>query len=160
METRCDLVERFWRGPVVDVGIGSGAFLTTRTRVAASAARDRGYDINRAGYRWLLERKLYCNPYTFEFYAVTMWDVLEHIEDFGSLLANVRRWVFLCLPIFQDQEHALRSKHFRPDEHCWYFTEPGLVHVMGLHGFELKHSDDRESRRGREDILSFVFRRR
>jgi len=129
--------------------------------MAAGAAHDCGYDINVAGRLWLQDHGCYRNPYTYEFVdAVTMWDVLEHIEDFGPLLNNVRQWVFLSLPIFRDQEHTLRSKHFRPDEHYWYFTAPGLQHVMGLHGFELKHSDDRESRRGREDILSFVFRRR
>ena len=158
METRCDLVERFWRGAIVDVGIGSGAFLSERLK--CGHRKDKGYDINVVGYHWLCKHGYWFNPYVASVDVATLWDVLEHIEDFGPLLANVRQWVFLAVPIFRDQEHALRSKHFRPDEHCWYFTAPGLQHVMGLHGFELKHSDDRESRRGREDILSFVFRRR
>ena len=28
------------------------------------------------------------------FDAVSLWDVLEHIPDFQSLLANVREWLF------------------------------------------------------------------
>ena len=39
----------------------------------------------------------------------------------------VERLVFLCLPLFTGPEHVLRSKHFRPEEHCWYWTRDGLL---------------------------------
>jgi len=38
-----------------------------------------------------------------------------------------------ALPIFEGLQDVLRSKHFKPGEHVWYFTEPGLPeqHAVG-----------------------------
>lgn len=102
---------------------------------------------------------LFIDPYKVACRAVTLWDVLEHIPDYPALLANVREWLFLSLPIFRDAEHVLRSKHFRPDEHCWYWTRDGLVHAMKQCGFALKSESRIETELGREDIGTFAFRR-
>jgi hypothetical protein len=90
---------------------------------------------------------------------MTLWDVLEHIPDYRPLLANVRQWLFVSLPIFRDAEHVLRSKHFRTDEHCWHFSRNGLVYAMKLCGFALVSESSFETDLGREDIGSFAFRR-
>lgn len=90
---------------------------------------------------------------------MTLWDVLEHIEDFPAVIANVRDWLFLSLPIFRDADHALRSKHFKPNEHCWYFTRDGLVAAMSMCGFALVSESRVETELGREDIGTFAFRR-
>ena len=91
--------------------------------------------------------------------AISLWDVLEHIPDFQALLANVREWVFVSIPIFRDAEHVLRSKHFKPEEHCWYFTRDGLVLAMKQCGFGLISASAIETDLGREDIGTFAFRR-
>ena len=111
MQARFDFVERHHKGRLVDVGIGSGAFIELRRRRKRTTW---GYDVNPAGIRWLEERALLVDPYLVSFEAMSLWDVLEHIPDFQSLLANVSEWLFLSLPIFRDAEHALRSKHFKP----------------------------------------------
>jgi hypothetical protein len=85
--------------------------------------------------------------------------VLEHIPDFQSLLANVNDWLFLSLPIFRDAGHALRSKHFRPEEHYWYFTRDGLTFAMKMCGFVLVSESMIETELGREDIGTFAFKR-
>src|SRR5262245_67433 len=124
MQARHNFVERHYRGSLIDVGIGCGAFIelrNSRRRVTY------GYDVNPAGVEWLEQRKLLVDPYLVRFQAVTLWDVLEHIHDFQSLLINVDDWVFLSLPIFIDMHHALGSKHFIPAEHCCYFTRDGLI---------------------------------
>jgi len=90
---------------------------------------------------------------------MTLWDVLEHIPNYQLLLANVREWLFVSLPIFRDAEHVLRSKHFRPTEHCWYFTRDGLVYAMKQCGFELVAESTFETDLGREDIGTFAFQR-
>ena len=156
MQARCNFVEQHYRGALVDVGIGSGAFIEARR------SRHRttyGYDVNPAGIAWLEQRMLLVDPHLVSFDAVTLWDVLEHIPDFQSLLANVKDWVFASLPIFRDAEHALGSKHFKPDEHCWYFTRDGLVAAMNLCGFALVSESNVETELGREDIGTFAFRR-
>jgi hypothetical protein len=62
-------------------------------------------------------------------------------------------------PIYENSEHILRSKHFRKDEHCWYWTEQGLITFMRHYGFEVVESNRMESDIGREDIGTFVFKR-
>jgi len=156
MRARINFVEQHYRGTLIDVGVGSGAFIELR--------QDRrrptyGYDVNPVGIEWLEDRKLFVDPHMVMFDAATLWDVLEHIPDFQSLIANVREWLFLSLPIFRDAEHALRSKHFRPEEHCWYFTRDGLVAAMGMCGFGLVTESNIETDLGREDIGTFAFRR-
>jgi hypothetical protein len=156
MRARVEFVERHYRGPLIDVGIGSGAFIELRRERRRTTY---GYDVNPIGIEWLEQRMLLVDPYLVSFDAMTLWDVLEHIPDFQSLLANVRDWLFLSLPIFRDAEHALRSKHFRPDEHCWYFTRDGLVTAMNMCGFALVSESAVETDLGREDIGTFAFRR-
>jgi hypothetical protein len=156
MNARFNFVERHYRGTLIDVGIGSGAFIELR---CARRRTTYGHDVNPAGIAWLDERKLLVDPHLVSFDAVTLWDVLEHIPDFQSLLANVKEWVFTSLPIFRDAEHVLRSKHFKPDEHCWYFSRDGLVFAMKQCGFVLVSESKVETDLGREDIGTFAFRR-
>ena len=155
MMARCDFVDSHYQGALVDVGIGSGAFIERRSHQRTTW----GYDVNPAGVKWLEERKLFVDPYRCPFDAMTLWDVLEHIPYYPPLLANVRKWLFVSLPIFRDAEHVLRSKHFRPAEHCWYFTREGLVFAMKLCGFALVSESAVETELGREDIGTFAFRR-
>src|SRR5262245_48915026 len=103
MQARFNFVEQHYRGTLIDVGIGSGAFIELRQ---GRRRQTYGYDVNPAGIEWLEERKLFVDPHLVAFDAITFWDVLEHIPDFQSLLANVNDWVFLSLPIFRDAEHA------------------------------------------------------
>jgi hypothetical protein len=151
-ESRVDLVNRHWDGPVVDVGIGCGAFVDARQRT-------RGYDINPCGVQWLLERELFCNPYSEPVEAVTLWDVLEHIWDFDRLLARVSARVFVSLPVFSGPCEVLSSKHYREDEHFWYFTSFGFLKVMRSLGWVSLEHNEVETRLGREGIASFAFAR-
>ena len=146
-------MDRHWDDlPVVDIGIGAGAFVQAR-------ANTRGYDVNPAGVQWLRERDLYCDPYSEAVAAITLWDVLEHIPDFDRLLARVTSRVFVSMPVFGGPKEVLTSKHFRPDEHCWYFTSFGFLAVMRMLGWELLEHNEEESRLGRDGIASFAFQR-
>jgi hypothetical protein len=150
-ESRIHWVMTFYRGPLCDIGIGGGRF------VAEYGAT--GFDVNQDAATWLRVRRAWRNPYEEAVDAVSFWDSLEHIHDPSPLLRNVRSWVFMSLPVFEGPEHVLRSKHFRKDEHCWYFTERGLVDFMREHGFELVGNSVMEQLAGREDIRSYAFHR-
>jgi hypothetical protein len=150
---RMALVRQYCTGDVVDVGIGCGSF------VWAMQGQARGYDISQAAVRWLMQHDLFRDPYKHGCYAATFWDSLEHIENFPALLARVRSFVFMSLPIFDGPEHVLRSRHYRKDEHCWYFTEGGLTNLMARLGWTLIESNDAETKAGRDGIGSFAFRR-
>jgi hypothetical protein len=154
---RVALVDTYTRGLVLDVGIGSGHFVDVRTRCRRVTF---GYDVNPAGVEWLKRRGLFLDPCeSLSVPAVTLWDVLEHLPEPAELLKRVSGYVFACLPIFRDREHALSSKHFRPDEHRWYWTRPGLIRWMEGLGFELRAELWTEIELGREDIETFAFRR-
>ena len=146
------LVGKYWVGEVVDIGIGGGKFVAERPAT-------RGFDVNPSAVDWLKTRGAWCDVYEEKFDAACFWDCLEHIHDPAPILANVRLFVFVSVPIFDGPEHVLRSKHFKRAEHCWYHTHDGLRHFMRLFGFEMIYSDRREEACGREGIESAVFKR-
>jgi hypothetical protein len=154
MQARTDLVRRFHGdGWLVDVGIGSGHFLETR------GAGTFGYDVNPIAIRWLLDRDLWWDPYARDPEAVTLWDVLEHMKRPENLLSCVKRLAFVSIPIFENRDHALRSKHYKPGEHLFYFSRDGLLKWAGKQGFRMALENRMESDLGREGIATFVFER-
>lgn len=150
--SRIGLVDRHYRGPLIDVGIGGGRFVEDRPGTY-------GYDVNPLAVEWLQTAGAYWNPYKCPCEAASFWDSLEHIHRPDVLLRNVSGWVFGSMPIYMDAEHILRSKHFRKDEHCWYFTRAGLERFMARLGFALREWNTMEQDAGREDIHSFAFER-
>lgn len=141
---------------LVDVGIGCGHFVEERGKAGAPTF---GYDVNPRGVQWLKERGLWRDPYVAPLSAVSLWDVLEHVETPELFISRVSVWLFVSIPIFSSREHVLRSKHFKPGEHCWYFTRDGLVRWMKDRGFDLVSESWIETILGREDIGTFAFRR-
>lgn len=154
---RCEVVSRHWGGGVLDVGIGSGAFLMARR--AEGIETDKGADINPAGLDWLRERGM-LSDLAAGCEAATFWDSLEHMERPDKALDRVSRIAFVSLPIFRDAAHVLRSKHFRPDEHFWYWTRAGFIAFADRCGFDVIEHNTMESLAGREDIETFVLERR
>ena len=108
---------------------------------------------------WLHANGRYKHP-NFGWPAMTFWDSLEHIPDPEAALKNVGDWAFVSMPIYKDQADCLKSKHFKPGEHIWFFTDWGFIDWMDRQGFEMMERNDIESKLGREGILSYAFRRR
>lgn len=138
------------KASLIDVGIGCGQFVESRPGTV-------GYDVNPVGIAWLKERGLFRDPYDAHFDAMTFWDSLEHIARPSVILSQCRGLVFMSIPIFTDKAHVLRSRHFRPDEHYWYFTQRGLVAWMAAEGFRRIGHSMIETFLGREDIQTFAF---
>jgi len=152
---RSQFVDMHYRGAVVDIGIGCGTFINRRGRLNTS-----GYDVGSKSISWLKDQDLWTDPYECSSVsAITCWDSLEHIRDYRPLLSKVSKWAFMSVPIFVDCYHASRSKHFRPEEHWWYFTNDSIVSMMALHGFKLVSQSSMEQVIGREDINCYAFSR-
>ena len=149
---RLGLVGEYFNGDAVDVGIGGGRFVEDRPRT-------RGFDVNPEAVAWLKGTGRWCDPYAGPVDAATFWDSLEHIHDPRALLSNVRYYAFVSCPIFRGPEHVLRSRHFRRDEHVWYFTPEGIRWFMEAQGFLMVEHNAMEQDCGREDIGTFVFAR-
>lgn len=156
-EARIELVARHWRGELVDVGIGCGDFVAARTE--ATGALTLGCDVNPLAIDWLNARCLWLDPAHESVAAASFWDSLEHIPQPDLILANVRQFVFVSLPIFADVAHVLRSKHYRKDEHCWYWTRAGFLAWMAAQGWQPVEHNVMETALGREDIETFAFKR-
>jgi len=157
---RVDLVNKYLGEMdhiITDVGIGDGAFM----KEAVFFGRDKvyGYDVNPWAVEKLIKESRW-RDLTKEYtrYA-TFWDSLEHIPDPRKILARVLDGCFVSIPIFDDAEHVLRSKHYKKNEHFWYFTKDGFIEYMQRAGFELLEYNRMESDIGREDIGTFVFKR-
>ena len=154
---RTNFVDRHWKGNVIDVGIGCGSFILRRTTTGRPT---KGFDVSPAAVAWLNVQNLFQSPYTDQgVNAITLWDVLEHLPNPGELIRCVNGWVFVSIPIFENAEHVLRSKHFRQDEHRWYFTHDGLIEWFLSHGFVNVEFATDETMMGREDIVTYAFTR-
>lgn len=147
---RIDLVNKYIFKELLDIGIGSGAFIK-------QIKNGYGFDINPHAVKWLKEEKRYLDPRPID--AITFWDSLEHIHNPSILLKYANKYVFISTPIYVDEYHIYKSKHFRPDEHCWYFTKDGLKNFMSNFEFACIEYSTIETELGREDIGSFVFKR-
>lgn len=156
-ESREAFVEANYSGPLVDVGIGCGDFITYRNSLGKPTF---GNDINPVGVKWLKDNNLFVDPWLAPVKAASFWDVIEHVEDHELLLANIRECFFVSVPIFLDQYDVLRSKHYRRDEHYWYWTRKSVKSYFSNFGFDCTAEDNFETVLGRESIGSFVFRRR
>lgn len=150
-KARVRMVRRHHGGDLIDIGIGGGRFLEESGAF--------GFDVNADAVRWLKERGRFLDPYAGKIPAITCWDSLEHIPNPEGLLAQVVDWVFVSMPIYQDQADCLASKHFKLGEHLWYWTQNGLISWFARLGFGCVEINQEESDIGREGITSFAFRR-
>jgi hypothetical protein len=154
-DARLTLMRRHWQGPIVDVGIGGGLFVSACLEFTPAS----GWDVNPEAIRWLFERGMLCDPRAGRVPAVTMWDSIEHMADPTEILDNVESWAFVSTPVYRDADDVMGSKHYKPGEHLWYFSEIGLVMFMKKHGFRLVEANGVENALGREAIGSYAFRR-
>lgn len=156
-EARLNIVSSFLPADaqVVDFGIGSGAFIKARKNTV-------GYDINPFGVGWLKQHGLF---YDLSWESAVMqnacfWDSLEHVKDPWGMLQRVLGYAFVTVPIFENADHVLRSKHFRKDEHYWYWTRLGFRAFAEECGFVCVYQTTMEQDFGREDVMTFVLLRK
>lgn len=153
-EGRVALVKRYvGAGRVCDVGIGSGDFIKHRPNTY-------GFDVNPVAIEWLKRNDLWMVSFDY-FSSFTFWDVIEHCPTPEDYLKRVplHGLAFFSIPVFADLKRVRESKHYRPNEHLYYWTEAGFLEWMLDHGFRVLERTDFETEAGRESIVSFAFRR-
>lgn len=144
-------------GMVLDIGIGSGAFI--------NAARENGFscwgfDVNPEAVKYLQDRGLYyASPKGFD--VLTFWDSIEHIDEPAIWFEGLRSGglVLVSVPIFGDLRRVRESKHYKPGEHLYYWTRDGFIDWMSQYGFRWIEYNTHESEIGRDSIASFAFKK-
>ncbi len=157
---RCALVKRhIEKGTnVFDIGACTGAFMRAAT---AEGYWLFGFDVIPEVVSRLKEENRYTEDVT-KFEAITMWDSIEHMRDpDGSWLSKIKKdaHLFISVPIMPDIESVRSSKHYKPGEHLYYWTQEGFINWMALYGFALVEVSDHEVKAGRQDIGAFVFKK-
>lgn len=136
-----------------DVGPGACQFV--------EATDACGFDVNPATNAHLQRIGRYVNPeLTARYDVLTFWDSLEHIpaKELDDLLSRARACA-VSMPVYDDREHVLLSRHFKPAEHFHYFTDEAFVRFMADRGFRLLGRSNFESVLGRDGILTYAFER-
>lgn len=147
------LMPRVPSGRLLDVGCSSGHFL--------KVALDHGYDIHgvepnpemaKFATESLKLPKIQCGTLHAAHYpdasfdAVTLWDVLEHVEDPGGILEEVRRvlrpggWVFAYTENFESFNVFVTGKYSEmvaPDVHLRHYTPEAFRRQFERAGFEV-----------------------
>ncbi len=151
-KARIGLVKEFYDSDyLIDIGIGGGIFVEQTGFL--------GYDVSDEAVKWLRKMDSYADPYECNPDAITCWDSLEHIPEPEALISQVRKFVFVSMPIYKNKADCLSSKHYKPGEHIHYWTHEGLIKWFEKRGFVCMEYNDIESHLGREGIISYVFQR-
>jgi len=156
---RMQYVNRFAKDyQVVDVGIGAGTFIKTRNGHFGHAVT-WGCDVSREGIEWLNANELNFSFERTRCLVATFWDSLEHTLDANQYLMHISSLAIISMPIYPDETCVLTSKHFKPNEHIYYFTKDGLIRFMDKFGFNHMDTSNFETEFGRKGIMSFCFNR-
>lgn len=147
------------RATVLDIGCAAGC-VVNRLRARGLAAY--GHDVIPAAVKrlgpWGEPDPLRRPPGWFT--DATFFDSLEHIPEPWYLLDAVASRAYVSIPVFTDDDDVLASRHYRPDEHYWYFTRLGFIRFADALGWECVALSDMETREGRESIATFTLYRR
>jgi tRNA G37 N-methylase Trm5 len=156
---RVELVKTWaYDNKIIDIGIGSGSFIKAAGKENINVY---GYDINPYSVEWLNKHKKYVDIYKngINFTGITFWDSLEHIKDPHKILdrINIGTRIFISLPIFDSFDDIEKNKHYRPNEHYYYFDNMGILRWLRRHNIKLVTCSDIETRAGRDGIRTYLF---
>lgn len=115
---------------LLDYGCASGAFHQS----SPNGYQTDGYDINPA-------TGFYKPNLMFPIFdIVTLWDSIEHVTDPRGLLQwLLPRWLFISTPNLESVRGDIREwRHYRPEEHLYYFDRHSLKVILGDCGYDLK----------------------
>lgn len=157
---RVNLAKKYAKELMLDVGCGAGSFI--KYMWSDNSIKVYGYDVNEYSVKWLNSKNIYYDinilPGT-QFDCVTFFDSFEHIREHNPMLNKFRKgcYAILSMPIFATTDSAKRSKHYKPGEHLWYFTDYGIIEHMERMKWHFVERTDIEVRAGREGVQSYVF---
>lgn len=147
---------------ILDVGYGNGAFLKVCTSLIENCY---GFDIS--GFPVPAGAHFSADWLNEQVDVATFFDSLEHFTD-PYVIANCHaKYIIGSLPWFHNysDEWFTQWKHYRPNEHLWYFNPYSLANFAHTIGYELINFSNvedvvRKPVNDDKNILSFAMRRR
>ena len=143
------------RGRLLDVGAGRGRFVAAALAAGWSAAgvepSARGVEAAHAAYGVSLSPVSLAET-SGEYEAVTLWHVLEHLEDPDAALAHVASLLapggvlLVAVPNLASAQARLggaRWFHLDLPRHRTHFTPAGLRALLDRHGFAVEREEHR-----------------
>jgi SAM-dependent methyltransferase len=137
------------RGTLLDIGAGRGRFVASARAAGWSASgiepSARGVEAARSVYGIELERASLADA-SGAYDAVSMWHVLEHLDDPGGALVHVHGWLrpggglVVGVPNLGSAQAAIggaRWFHLDLPRHRTHFTVAGLRAALETAGFEV-----------------------
>lgn len=136
---------------MLDYGCGADAFMDhVRSRVSSDV------DLHSFDPFFLRDLRFSENGYD----VTTFFDSLEHMYRLSLIPALRGDNLVISIPILPHNQDVLKWKHFRPDEHVWMFSQSALRSLMFKFGYEFVKMDDFEIQLGRQDIYTFLFKKK
>lgn len=144
---------------ILDYGCGAGAFVHSVSEL--KGYKVKGYDINpHSGFNDASLLGL-------EWDCVTMWDVIEHVENPMELVSSINaKRMFILTPDAScptARQNIELWRHFRRDEHQHYFSPLSLTKMMERCGYRLIGMDRTEAMMrnplGYSDLVAMWFDR-
>jgi len=92
---------------------------------------------------------------------IMLYDILEHLKDFTEIQSIVKKckYVVVTVPMKPDNVTWKDYRHFKPGEHCIYYTHDLLEYTFEWMGFELIANGKPECP-PRLHVESFVFKKK
>lgn len=122
----------------MDWGCGTGSFL----RHQGNGYNTFGYDVNK--YSPYKDKTIVAFGYD----AVTVWDVLEHMDNPYRFAADLNtKFLFVLTPDATSLKGNFKGwKHYRPDEHQHYFTKESATRLMERSGYKVREMNHDEGK--------------
>lgn len=136
---------------ILDIGSGTGSFLEVLNKNGWHSigiepnekARDISRDKNAIAFETLNE----IQNHTFD--AITMWHVLEHVEDLNHQFSEFNRLlnsdgvVLIAVPNYKSYDACFYKSFWAAYDvprHIWHFSETSIKKIAEKHNFELIES--------------------
>jgi SAM-dependent methyltransferase len=172
---RYEVIRRFKPEPgrVLDIGCAAGFFLKVMheegwnpvgiepSESMAQYAREE-FDLQEV-YSGTLEDDSFEDN---SFDVVSMWDVIEHLEDPRPILKNIRRILKQDGVLILETQNVgsvfaklmgVKWHHYKFEEHLWHFSKETIADLLVSEGFDVVESSPR--RGGRYISMDFIIER-
>jgi len=151
LQWKLNLIQKHQKsGTILDYGCGTGEFLNTCKTASwkcfgvepSAEARQKAEHLTNLKLSQSLS-EIASN----KFDVITLWHVLEHIEDLNEKLSELKNHlaqdgtIFIAVPNYESLDGKLYQSHwagYDVPRHLWHFSQTTMGKLLSNHGLKLK----------------------